>query len=135
MTKKTTLEQVQEFHETYGLPVKGDIDLTCAQTKELRINLLQEELDELKEALANDDPQETLDALIDLQYVLDGAFLSFGMQALKEIAFDEVHRSNMSKLGADGKPIRREGDGKVMKGPNYFAPDLGKFIKKNKDAA
>lgn len=133
--KKTTLEQVQEFHETYGLPVRADIDLSCAQTKQLRINLLQEELDELKEALANDDPQETLDALIDLQYVLDGAFLSFGLQAVKELAFDEVHRSNMSKLGADGKPIRREGDGKVMKGPNYFAPDLSKFIKKNKDAA
>lgn len=135
MTKKTTLEQVQEFHETYGLPVRGEVDLTCAQTKQLRINLLQEELDELKEALANDDAQETLDALIDLQYVLDGAFLSFGLQAVKELAFDEVHRSNMSKLGADGKPIRREGDGKVMKGPNYFAPDLGKFIKKNKGAA
>ena len=136
MTKKrSTLEQVQEFHETYGLPVHDDVNLSCAQTKELRINLLQEELNELKEALANDDPQETLDALIDLQYVLDGAFLSFGMQAVKELAFDEVHRSNMSKLGADGKPIRREGDGKVMKGPNYFAPDLGKFIKKDKDAA
>ena len=135
MTKRTTLEQVQEFHETYGLPVHGEPNLTCEQTKQLRINLLQEELDVLKEALANDDPQETLDALIDLQYVLDGAFLSFGLQAVKELAFDEVHRSNMSKLGGDGKPIRREGDGKVMKGPNYFAPDLSKFIKKNKDAA
>lgn len=136
MTKKrSTLEQVQEFHETYGLPVHDDINLTCAQTKQLRINLLQEELDELKEALANDDPQETLDALIDLQYVLDGAFLSFGMQAMKDIAFDEVHRSNMSKLGADGKPIRRPEDGKVMKGPNYFAPDLSKFIKKKPEAA
>jgi len=130
MSKKTTLEQVQEFHETYGLPVQDEVNLSCAQTKQLRINLLQEELDELKEALANDDPVETLDALIDLQYVLDGAFLSFGMQAMKEIAFDEVHRSNMSKLGADGKPIRRPEDGKVMKGPNYFAPDLSKFIKK-----
>ncbi len=135
MTKKSTLERVQEFHETYGLPVHGEVNLNCAQTKELRINLLQEELNELKEALANDDPVETLDALIDLQYVLDGAFLSFGMQALKEIAFDEVHRSNMSKLGADGKPIRREGDGKVLKGPNYFAPDLSKFIKKLPEAA
>ena len=133
--KRTTLEQVQEFHETYGLPVHDDINLSCEQTKQLRINLLQEELNELKEALANDDPQETLDALIDLQYVLDGAFLSFGMQAVKDLAFDEVHRSNMSKLGADGKPIRREGDGKVMKGPNYFAPDLGKFIKKKPEAA
>lgn len=131
MTKRTTLEQVQEFHETYGLPVHDAPNLTCEQTKELRINLLQEELDELKEALKNNDPQETLDALIDLQYVLDGAFLSFGLSAVKELAFDEVHRSNMSKLGADGKPIRREGDGKVMKGPNYFAPDLGKFVKKD----
>lgn len=135
MNKKTTLEQVQEFHETYGLPVRADVDLTCEQTKQLRINLLQEELDELKEALANNDAQETLDALIDLQYVLDGAFLSFGMQAMKELAFDEVHRSNMSKLGEDGKPIRREGDGKVMKGPNYFAPDLGQFINKKPKAA
>lgn len=133
--KRSTLEQVQEFHETYGLPVHDDVNLSCEQTKQLRINLLQEELNELKEALANDDPQETLDALIDLQYVLDGAFLSFGMQAVKELAFDEVHRSNMSKLGADGKPIRREGDGKVMKGPNYFAPDLGQFIKKKPEAA
>ncbi len=129
MTKRSTLEQVQEFHETYGLPVHKDINLSCEQTKQLRINLLQEELDELKEALNANDPQETLDALIDLQYVLDGAFLSFGMQAVKDLAFDEVHRSNMSKLGEDGKPIRREGDGKVMKGPNYFAPDLSKFVK------
>lgn len=135
MTKRTTLEQVQEFHETYGLPVHGDVNLSCEQTKALRINLLQEELDELKAALAANDPQETLDALIDLQYVLDGAFLSFGLQAVKDLAFDEVHRSNMSKLGADGKPIRRPEDGKVLKGPNYFAPDLSKFIKKNTSEA
>lgn len=131
MTKKSTLDQVREFHETYGLPVHAEPNLTCAQTKQLRINLLQEELDELKAALAKDDAQETLDALIDLQYVLDGAFLSFGLHAIKELAFDEVHRSNMSKLGEDGKPIRRPEDGKVMKGPNYFAPDLGKFIRKD----
>lgn len=133
MGKRSTLEQVQEFHETYGLPVHGAPDLSCEQTKQLRINLLQEELDELKQALSNDDPQETLDALIDLQYVLDGAFLSFGLHAIKDLAFDEVHRSNMSKLGEDGKPIRRPEDGKILKGPNYFAPDLGKFIKTRKD--
>ena len=132
---KSTLEQVQEFHETYGLPVEKDINLSCEQTKELRINLLQEELDELKEALAENDPIETLDALIDLQYVLDGAFLSFGLQDVKTDAFNEVHRSNMSKLGEDGKPIRREGDGKVMKGPNYFKPDMKQFIKGEKEAA
>ena len=132
---KTTLDQVQEFHETYGLPVEAEQTTGSTQTKELRINLLQEELDELKEALENNDKIETLDALIDLQYVLDGAFLSFGMQDVKEAAFNEVHRSNMSKLGADGKPIRREGDGKVMKGPNYFKPDMVQFIKDKKDQA
>ena len=135
MTKRTTLEMVQEFHETYGLPVESEQTTGNEQTKDLRINLLQEELDELKEALANNDIVETLDALIDLQYVLDGAFLSFGLQNVKMEAFDEVHRSNMSKLGEDGKPIRREGDGKVMKGPNYFKPDITQFIKANKKAA
>ncbi|MCI5059473.1 MAG: nucleoside triphosphate pyrophosphohydrolase family protein [Alphaproteobacteria bacterium] len=136
MTKRTTLEMVQEFHETYGLPVEAEQTTGSAKTKELRINLLQEELDELKEALENNDMQETLDALIDLQYVLDGAFLSFGLQDVKMTAFDEVHRSNMSKLGEDGKPIRREGDGKVMKGPNYFKPDMAQFIEgKDKKAA
>lgn len=134
-TPKGTLSQVQEFHETYGLPVESEQTTGSAQTKQLRINLLQEELDELKEALDNDDYVETLDALIDLQYVLDGAFLSFGMQDVKEAAFNEVHRSNMSKLGEDGKPIRREGDGKVMKGPNYFKPDMAQFIKAKKAAA
>ena len=135
MTKRTTLEMVQEFHETYGLPVEAQQTTGNEQTKDLRINLLQEELDELKEALAGDDIVETLDALIDLQYVLDGAFLSFGLQDVKMEAFDEVHRSNMSKLGEDGKPIRREGDGKVMKGPNYFKPDITQFIKANKKVA
>jgi len=134
-TTRTTIEMVQEFHETYGLPVEAEQTTGSAQTKELRINLLQEELDELKEALQNDDLVETLDALIDLQYVLDGAFLSFGLQDQKSAAFEEVHRSNMSKLGEDGKPIRRESDGKVMKGPNYFKPDMVQFIKAKKEAA
>ena len=135
MSTKTTLEQVQEFHETYGLPVETEQTTGSEQTKSLRINLLQEELDELKEALESDDMVETLDALIDLQYVLDGAFLSFGLQNVKMVAFNEVHRSNMSKLGEDGKPIRREGDGKVMKGPNYFKPDMTQFIDGKKKAA
>lgn len=135
MSKKSTLEQVQEFHETYGLPVKDAPDLSCPQTNELRINLLAEELEELQEAIKDNDPVEVLDALIDLQYVLDGAFLSFGLRDVKDAAFNEVHRSNMSKLGEDGKPIRREGDGKVMKGPNYFKPDLAQFIKDKKKAA
>ncbi|MGQ0526849.1 MAG: phosphoribosyl-ATP diphosphatase [Alphaproteobacteria bacterium] len=133
--KKSTLDHVKEFHETYGLPVEGEPNITHTQTNTLRIGLIAEELEELKEALAQNDVVEVLDALIDLQYVLDGAFLSFGLHPFKEIAFDEVHRSNMSKLGEDGKPIRREGDGKVMKGPNYFKPDLSQFIKTKKEAA
>ncbi len=135
MSKRSTLEQVTEFHETYGLPVRAEQDISCEQTKALRINLLAEELDELKEALANNDTLETLDALIDLQYVLDGAFLSFGLHHVKDAAFEEVHRSNMSKLGEDGKPIRRPEDGKVMKGPNYFKPDLAQFVTNKKKAA
>ena len=94
-----------------------------------------EELDELKEALEQGDVVETLDALTDLQYVLDGAYLSFGLQDQKMAAFTEVHRSNMSKLGEDGKPIRRESDGKVLKGPDYFKPDLVQFIKQTNKAA
>jgi len=133
--KKTTLEQVQEFHETYGLPVLNSPDISDEKTNALRINLLAEELDELKEALQQGDMVETLDALIDLQYVLDGAFLSFGLHGLKEQAFNEVHRSNMSKLGEDGKPIRRESDGKVLKGPNYFKPDIAQFLDDNKEEA
>lgn len=133
--KKTTLEQVQEFHETYGLPVLDQANISDEKTNALRINLLAEELDELKEALKAGDLVETLDALIDLQYVLDGAFLSFGLQHVKEAAFDEVHRSNMSKLGEDGKPIRRESDGKVLKGPNYFKPDMAQFIENTKEEA
>lgn len=135
MDKRSTLEKVQEFHETYGLPVLDEANISDQRTNALRINLLAEELDELKEALAEGDLVETLDALIDLQYVLDGAFLSFGLQSVKETAFDEVHRSNMSKLGADGKPIVRESDGKILKGPDYFKPDMSQFISDKKDAA
>jgi predicted HAD superfamily Cof-like phosphohydrolase len=132
---KTTLEQVQEFHETYGLPVEAAQTLNDEKTQALRVNLLAEEVEELKEALEDGDILEVLDALTDIQYVLDGAYLSFGLQGVKEAAFEEVHRSNMSKLGEDGKPIRRESDGKVMKGPNYFKPDLAQFIEKKKEEA
>lgn len=135
MDKRSTLEKVREFHETYGLPVLNKTDISDVRTNALRINLLAEELDELKAALADGDLVETLDALIDLQYVLDGAFLSFGLQDVKEIAFDEVHRSNMSKLGADGKPVVRESDGKILKGPDYFKPDMSQFVDDKKDAA
>lgn len=127
-SKNSTLEDVQIFHETYGLPVKNTPHITDERTNALRINLLEEEVGELKEALENNDLVEVLDALTDIQYVLDGAYLSFGLQHLKQTAFDEVQRSNMSKLGEDGKPIVRPEDGKILKGPNYFKPDLKSIV-------
>lgn len=132
---KSTLDQVREFHETYGLPVKNAPDISDPKTNDLRINLLAEELEELKEALAAGDIVEVLDALTDLQYVLDGAYLSFGLHDVKYAAFAEVQRSNMSKLGEDGKPIRRESDGKILKGPNFFEPDLSQFVNQKDKAA
>ena len=95
---------------------------------QLRIDLIEEELNELKEAIKNNDIVEVADALTDILYVTYGAGHSFGVDLDK--CFDEVQRSNMSKLGEDGKPIYNE-SGKVMKGPNYFAPDLKKIINLN----
>lgn len=132
---RTTLEHVRVFHETYGLPVKDVPDISDAKTNALRINLLAEEVEELKEALEAGDMVEVLDALTDIQYVLDGAYLSFGLHDVKMDAFEEVQRSNMSKLGADGKPIVREEDGKILKGPDYFKPDIAQFIKAQDEAA
>lgn len=123
-----TLAGVRQFHETYGLPVKDAPDLSDTRTNNLRVNLLQEELNELKEALEAGDVVEVLDALTDLQYVLDGAYLSLGYHLLKDAAFDEVQRSNMSKLGLDGKPIIRPEDGKILKGPNFSEPDLAAVL-------
>ena len=131
----STLDKVKIFHETYGLPVRGAPDISDPKTNALRINLLAEEVDELKEALEAGDMVEVLDALTDIQYVLDGAYLSFGLHDVKMAAFEEVQRSNMSKLGADGKPIVREEDGKILKGPDYFKPDIAQFIKTEDKAA
>ena len=94
----------------------------------MRIELLREELAELKEALDSGDTVGVLDALTDLQYVLDGADRSLGYHQLKDAAFAEVQRSNMSKLGPDGKPVIRPEDGKILKGPNYSPPDLAAVI-------
>ena len=132
---QSTLDRVQIFHEPYGLPVKDTPDISDDKTNKLRVGLLEEEVQELKDALADGDVVEVLDALTDIQYVLDGAYLSFGLSYLKETAFAEVQRSNLSKLGEDGKPIRRESDGKVMKGPNYSAPDLAQFLTEKDKAA
>ncbi len=129
MTTKTTLDMVHEFHTVYNCVSCEKPNLTNKAVNDFRVNFLQEELDELKEALANNDLVEVLDALTDLQYVLDGTYLSFGLQVAKQPAFDEVHRSNMSKLDENGHPIIRESDGKVLKGPNYSKPDLAKVLR------
>lgn len=125
---KTSLDMVKEFHEAFGHPVADKPNLKEVDLKLLRLRLLQEELDELEEALAAESPASTLDALLDLQYVLDGAFLALGFHRVKDLAFRDVHDSNMSKLGEDGKPVYRE-DGKIMKGPNYEPVNLEPWIK------
>lgn len=126
--KSTTLEMVEQFHDVYSCVLEKKPNISNKPVNDFRVNFLQEELDELKEALENNDLVEVLDALTDLQYVLDGTYLSFGLQKAKNPAFDEVHRSNMSKLDEDGNPIVRPEDGKILKGPNYFKPDLKKIL-------
>lgn len=123
----STVDYVRVFHETFGHPVEDKPNIKDQKLNDLRVSLLSEELDELKEALNNQDEVKALDALTDLQVVLDGAYLALGFYKLKNAAFLDVHNSNMSKLGEDGKPIYRE-DGKIMKGPNYKAPELGKLL-------
>lgn len=123
---KQTIDMVAEFHRAFGVYEPGNV-LHMA-TNDLRRTLIYEEgVVELQQALGSGDPAAVLDALVDLQYVLDGAFLCFGFGKVKNAAVAEVHRSNMSKLGADGKPIRRA-DGKVLKGPNYVPPNLKQFV-------
>ena len=122
----TNFEKVGLFMKTFGQEVKITSSLSSEKINNLRISLINEELDEFKEAIKNNDLKEAADALTDILYVTYGAGHAFGINLDK--CFDEVQRSNMSKLGEDGKPIYNE-FGKVMKGPNYFKPDLGKFLK------
>ena len=123
----TNFNKVGIFMKTFGQEVKNKPSLSTEKINQLRISLIQEELDELKEAMTNNDLLEVADALTDLLYVTYGAGHAFGIDLDK--CFDEVQNSNMSKLGEDGKPIYNE-LGKVMKGPNYFKPDLTKFVNK-----
>ena len=111
---------------TFGQEVKTKPGLSSEKINNLRINLINEELEEFKQAIKNNDLKEAIDALTDILYVTYGAGHAFGINL--DECFDEVQKSNMSKLGEDGKPIYNEA-GKVMKGPNYFKPDLSKFIK------
>ena len=121
----TNFEKVKLFMVTYGQEVKTKAELGDDKTNKLRIELIKEELKELTEAIKQNDLLEVADALTDILYVTYGAGHAFGIDLDK--CFDEVQNSNMSKLGEDGKPIYNE-TGKVMKGPNYFKPDLSRFI-------
>ena len=121
----SNFNKVKTFMNTYGQEVKEIATFPENKIVQLRIDLIEEELNELKEAVKNNDIIEVADALTDILYVTYGAGHSFGVDLDK--CFDEVQRSNMSKLGVDGKPIYNE-SGKVMKGPDYFAPDLKKII-------
>ena len=113
------------FMKTFGQEVKSKPSLSTNKINKLRIDLIKEELDELKEAMNNNDLLEVADALTDILYVTYGAGHAFGIDLDK--CFDEVQNSNMSKLSENGEPIYNE-SGKVMKGPNYFKPDLTKFV-------
>ena len=121
----TNFEKVGLFMKTFGQEVKTKPSLSTEKINKLRIDLINEELDEFKEAIRNNDLKEAVDALTDILYVTYGAGHAFGVDLDK--CFDEVQRSNMSKLGQNGKPIYNE-SGKVMKGPNYFKPNLKKFL-------
>ena len=121
----TNFEKVRLFMKTYGQEVKDKAGFSDAKTNKLRINLIKEELEELTEAMKDENLLEVADALTDILYVTYGAGHAFGIDLDK--CFEEVQNSNMSKLGEDGKPIYNEA-GKVMKGPNYFKPDLSKYL-------
>ena len=122
----TNFEKVGLFMKTFGQEVKIKAGLSTEKINELRISLVNEELEEFKEAIKSNDLKEVADALTDILYVTYGAGHAFGVNLDK--CFEEVQQSNMSKLSEDGKPIYNEA-GKVMKGPKYFKPDLNKFLK------
>ena len=121
----TNFEKVGIFMKTFGQEVKTKAELSNDKINKLRISLINEELEELKKAVNDNDILEVADALTDILYVAYGAGHAFGINLDK--CFNEVQQSNMSKLGSDGKPIYND-SGKVMKGPNYFKPNLSKFL-------
>ena len=121
----TNFESVKKFMETFGQEIKEKACFPNDKITSLRYDLIKEELEELKEAMEKKNIKEVADALTDILYVTYGAGHAFGINLDK--CFEEVQNSNMSKLGSDGRPIYNN-KGKVMKGPNYFKPDLGKFI-------
>ncbi|TVZ51271.1 phosphoribosyl-ATP pyrophosphohydrolase [Dokdonia sp. Hel_I_53] len=127
---KNKLAAVTLFHDTYGLDKELKPTASLPKSKnELRYQLMKEENEEYLEAANAGDLVEVADALGDMLYILCGTIIEHGMQEKIEEIFNEIQRSNMSKLGKDGKPIYRE-DGKVLKGPNYFKPDLESILNK-----
>ena len=122
----SNFQSVKKFMQTFGQEVKDQGDVPDKNIIQLRYDLIKEELEELNQAIKDKDLKEVADALTDILYVTYGAGHSFGIDLDK--CFNEVQKSNMSKLGIDGKPIYND-NGKVMKGPNYFKPDLNKFLK------
>ncbi len=121
----SNFDSVKKFMETFGQEVKEKAAFPSDKITSLRYDLIKEELDELKDAILKKDIKEVADALTDILYVTYGAGHAFGIDLDK--CFEEVQNSNMSKLDENGKPIYNE-KGKVMKGPNYFKPDLNKFV-------
>jgi predicted HAD superfamily Cof-like phosphohydrolase len=124
---KTQLEQVAEFHQAFGDENGIEAQLLEEKTFQLRHRLMREENNEYLDACWNGDMVEIADALGDELYILLGTILKHGLQDKIEAVFTEIHKSNMSKLGEDGKPILRE-DGKFLKGPNYFKPNILKAL-------
>lgn len=125
---KNKITAVSEFHKAFGLGMKETPTANLGIEKNLlRYELMREENEEYLEAANNDDLVEVADALGDMLYILCGTIIEHGMQHKIEEVFNEIQRSNMSKLGADGKPIYRE-DGKVLKGPNYFKPNIQNIL-------
>ena len=121
----SNFERVKKFMETFGQEVKQKAEFPNSKITTLRYDLIKEELEELRIAMERKDIKEVADALTDILYVTYGAGHAFGINLDK--CFEEVQSSNMSKLGEDGRPIYND-KGKVMKGPNYFKPDLNKFV-------
>ena len=125
---KKQIESVKKFHNTYKLGYSETPMANLGNSKnKLRFSLMSEENEEYLEAANNDDIIEVADALGDMLYILCGTIIEHGMQNIIEDVFDEIQRSNMSKLGEDGEPIYRD-DGKVLKGPHYFKPNFKKFF-------
>ena len=128
---KKPIDAVTDFHKAFGLTINNSPTLKLPEeVLQLRYDLMKEENEEYLEAVTNRDKLEMADALGDMLYILCGTIISHGMQHKIEEVFDEIQKSNMSKLGTDGKPIYRA-DGKVLKGPNYFKPDIASVLKDN----